>query len=558
MPIEPASENATCEEASALAASGHAAATEGHFAAAIDFYRRALAISPERIDVHNNLAALLLHTGDIDAAVGLLQAALALDPGSAATWLNLAIVLQSAGDLAAAAEAQRLAIAIEPDRAEAHYSLSGLLQTLGRVDEATVAAGRAVELRPDWAPAHNRLGTLLQGCGRDAEALAAFRRAAEAEPAWHLPCHNLGQMTMQRSPAEAIACFRAAIERAPDFAPAHLDLGALLLASGAYAEGWRELEWRFAAGGRTPGHPSHSAPVWDGSPLAGQTVMVWIEQGLGDHIQFARYVRAIRQRGGRVWLQTPKPLLRLYATLDGVDRLIPEDATEEEIGGFDFQIPIVSLARIFGTTLDSVPAAIPYLAVPADAEAACRASWPAAEEGLLKIGIVWASRPGGPAGERRDCDVEHFARLARLPGIALYSLQFGERAGDLAAHSGSGITDLSAAIGDFATTAAFVRAMDLVITVDTAMAHLAGALGQRVWTLLSEPADWRWLTARGDSPWYPTMTLFRQSRPGEWEEVFAAVERALRQEMSLDAGPGSTGSSASCASRSASSRQSGS
>ena len=300
----------------------------------------------------------------------------------------------------------------------------------------------------------------------------------------------------------------------------------------------------------TPARPGFEAPVWDGSPLAGQTVMVWIEQGLGDHLQFARYVRAIRERGGRVWLQTPRPLLRLYATLDGVDRLIPADtpeATEEEIGSFDLQIPIISLARVCGTTLDGVPAPIPYLSVPAGAAAACRESLPAAGE-ELRVGIVWASRPGGPAGERRDCDVAHFAHLARLPGVALYALQFGERARDLGAHPGSGITDLSAVIGDFATTAAFVRAMDLVITVDTAMAHLAGALGQRVWTLLSEPADWRWLCGRDDSPWYPTMTLFRQPRPGDWGAVFAAVERALGQEVA----------SASRASRSASSRQSGS
>jgi Tfp pilus assembly protein PilF len=476
--------------------------------------------------------------------------ALAADPGSAMAWLHLGAVLKANGDLEAAAEAHRRAIAIAPDLAEAHYNLSGLLPALGRVDEALASCHRATELRPDWALAHNRLGSLLWSRGWEDEARTAFRRAAAAEPAWHLPHHNLGQMTMRSSPQEAIAHFRAAIERAPDFAPAHLDLGCLLLAGGRFAEGWRELEWRFGAGGRTPGHPDHDVPVWDGSPLHGQTVMVWVEQGLGDHLQFARYVSAIRERGGRVWLQTPRPLLRLYETLDGVDRLIPADAPTAEIGGFDLQIPIVSLARIFGTTLDSVPAPVPYLSVPAGAAEACRASLPVAGE-TLRIGIVWKSRPGGPAGERRDCDVSHFAHLARLPGVPLYSLQFGEPARELAAHAGSGITDLSGVIGDFATTAAFVQAMDLVITVDTAMAHLAGALGQRVWTLLSEPADWRWLTGRDDSPWYPTMTLFRQPRPGDWSAVFAAVERALCHENSA-------GRLSSRASRSASSSQSGS
>jgi tetratricopeptide (TPR) repeat protein len=532
------------EEAAALAAGGDAAASDARYPEAIEYYRRSLEIAPERLDVHNHLAAVLLQTGDVAAAVGALSAALTVDPGSAATWLNLGVVLKSGGDLAGAAEAHRRAIALEPGCAEAHFNLSNLLQALGQAEEALDACGRALELRPEWAAAHNRLGALLQGLGRDDEAREAFRRAAGAEPAWHLPHHNLGQVAMQHSPREAIAHFRDAIERAPGFAPAHLDLGVQLLATGELAEGWRELEWRFAAGGRTPARPGFEAPVWDGSPLAGQTVMVWIEQGLGDHIQFARYARAIQERGGRVWLQTPKPLERLYSTLDGVDRLISEEDAED-LGGFDLQIPIVSLPRIFGTTLDSMPAPVPYLWVPDGEVAACRACLPAAGE-RLRIGIVWASRPGGPAGERRDCGVEGFAALGRLPGVALYSLQFGERAGDLAAHPECGITDLSGVIGDFATTAGFVQAMDLMITVDTAMAHLAGALGQRVWTLLSEPADWRWLTGRDDSPWYPTMTLFRQRRPGDWRRVFAAVEEALDQELSRRA------------TRSASSSQSGS
>jgi tetratricopeptide (TPR) repeat protein len=516
------------EEAAIHAA--HAAMAEGRFAAAIDSYRRSLALAPERIDLRNQLAAVLLHTGDAGAAVDVLRSALASDPSSAATWLHLGVALKTAGDLAAAAEAHRRAIGIEPDRAEVHYNLSGLLQALGHGGEALAACGRAVELKPDWAPAWNRLGTLLQSLGQEREAVAAFRRAAEMDPAWHLPHHNLGELAMHRSPEDAVASFRAAIEREPGFAPAHLDLGVLLLGRGDFAEGWREFEWRFAAAGRTPGRPGHAAPVWDGSPLAGQTVMVWIEQGLGDHIQFSRFVRAIRERDGRVWLQTPKPLMRLYATLDGVDRLIPEGATDEEIGAFDFQIPLLSLARIFDAGPGRLPGPVPYLTVPAGVEEACGATLPPAD-GELRVGIVWASRQGVSVGGRRDCGVEPFVRLARLPGVALHSLQFGERAHDLAAHPGSGIADLSAAVGDFATTAAFVRAMDLVITVDTAMAHLAGALGQRVWTLLSEPADWRWLRGRADSPWYPTMTLFRQSRPGDWDGVFAAVERALRQEI---------------------------
>jgi len=202
--------------------------------------------------------------------------------------------------------------------------------------------------------------------------------------------------------------------------------------------------------------------------------------------------------------------------------------TDEDVAGCDLQVPLMSLPRLLGTTLAAVPAPVPYLAPTAADLAAADARLAEAGRGL-RVGLVWASAPGNPAAGRRDCDVAFLARLARIPGVTPFSLQFGERAADVARHPDLGILDLSGEIGDFASTAAFVRALDLVITVDTAMAHLAGALGQRVWTLLSEPADWRWLLERPDSPWYPTMRLFRQPRPGDWPAVLAEVERELRE-----------------------------
>jgi Flp pilus assembly protein TadD len=489
-----------------------------------------LALRNGQVEQANDLAALLLQYGLVRQAIETLQFALGVQPDSAATLLNLGVALKMAGDLEGAAGALERALALEPERAETFYNLGGVLQALGRAGEALGAYRQALALHPDWAQAHNRLGTLLQAQGRAAEARGSFARAASLEPGWFLPHHNLGQIAMAEGEEErAIAHFRDAIEREPGFAASHLDLGALLLRSGRFEEGWREFEWRFGEGGRTPGHPGHDVPVWDGSPLDGRTVMVWIEQGLGDNIQFVRYLPLIRKRGGRVWLQTPHPLLRLYESLDGVDRLV---APDEEVDGFDVQIPLMSLPRIFGTALDSIPAPVPYLAAPACEPPALARITGSTE--ALRVGIVWASCPGNPAAGRRDCDPSHFVRLARLPGIRLYSLQFGERAGDLQSSPESGIEDLSGVIGDFATTAAFVRRMDLVITVDTAMAHLAGALGQRVWTLLSEPADWRWLEERDDSPWYPTMRLFRQLRPGDWTSVFDRVEAELAQEPSSD------------------------
>jgi Tfp pilus assembly protein PilF len=494
------------------------------FAAQVQGLRKILEAEPGRTDVSHRLAALLFQLGDLQGAVDTLHAALVIDPGSAATAINLGVVLKSAGLLEQAADVLRHAVSVDPGEAAGHYNLAGALEASSRVEEAESACRAALALRPDWAEAHNRLGSLLHRQGRLDEARQTFQSAADLQPAWFLPHHNLGQVAMQeRDPRRAIAHFRESIRREPSFAQSHLDMGALLLQTGDLEEGWRELEWRFNRGGATPQRPGYDAPVWDGSPLDGRVVMVWIEQGLGDHIQFCRYVREIRERGGRVWLQAPRPLLRLYGSLDGVERLV---APGEEPAGFDFQAPILSLARLCGTdATDRIPAGVPYLAAPDCGVPVCVE----AERGF-RVGIVWASAPGNPAAGRRDCPVSHFARLAGVPGVSVFSLQLGERP-DL-----EGVRDLSDRLGDFATTAAIVERMDLVITVDTAMAHLAGALGKKVWTLLSEPADWRWLLDREDSPWYPTMRLFRQPAPGDWDAVFDRVESALRNELATARG----------------------
>lgn len=502
-----------------FAAQGWSLAQEGRFPAAVAAFRQALEIEPDRTEVSSQLASVLLQLGHLQDAVDTLHSALVLDPGSAATAINLGVALKSAGLLEEAAAAFRHALSIEPGEAIGHYNLAGALQALKRAGEAEAACRAAIALRPDWAEAYNRLGGLLHQEGRLAEARDAFLRAADLQPGWFLPHHNLGQVAMQESDSLlAIRSFRESIRREPAFPQSHLDMGALLLKTGDLEEGWHEFEWRFACGGETPRCPGYDAPVWDGSPLDGRVIMVWVEQGLGDHIQFCRYVEELRRRGGRVWLQVPRPLMRLYESLEGVERLV---AADEEPEGFDLQVPILSLPRLCGTNApDRIPARVPYLS-------ASTSDLPAgvALKRGFRVGIVWASAPGNPAAGRRDCPVSQFAKLALIPGVTVFSLQFGEPPGP------GEVRDLSASLGDFATTAAIVQQMDLVITIDTAMAHLAGALGRNVWTLLSEPADWRWLLDRDDSPWYPTMRLFRQPAPGDWDAVFDRVESALREEL---------------------------
>ena len=431
---------------------------------------------------------------------------------------------RAAGRIDAAFEVLVEALARCPECAELHFAMSGVLRDAGEPEQAIAACEAALRLRPDFAFAYNRLGFLHERAGRPLAALLAYDGAAAAAPRWHLPWHNQAALCLALGRhRRAEHALREALLREPGHAASHNALAQLLLADGRYDEGWRHYEWRFENEGAAPAHPGTTAPVWNGEALDGDVVMVWIEQGLGDHLQFARCVRVIAERGGRAWLQVPAPLYDLYASLADVERLIRQD---EPVEGYDWQLPLLSLARIAGAPHGPEVAPVPYLHAPPLHDDA-RAVLSAHGDGARRIGIVWGSLPTHPAARIRDCDLRELARLADVDGVRLYSLQFGEPGRAIAGYPA--IVDLGNVLGDFASTAAIVMALDLVVTVDTAMAHLAGALGKPVWLLVGEPADWRWQREREESPWYPTMRLFRQRVPGEWGEVIDRVAEALAE-----------------------------
>jgi hypothetical protein len=264
---------------------------------------------------------------------------------------------------------------------------------------------------------------------------------------------------------------------------------------------------------------SFTQPLWRGEPIEGKRILLHAEQGLGDTLQFLRYVPMVQARGGAVVLDVQGTLRRLAAQLPGLSVLISQGEA-----GFDWQCPLMSLPLAFGTTVDTIPADIPYLTIPEEAQqAAARRDWP--EEGI-RIGLVWSGNPKYVDDQSRSIPLTLFAQHVALEGAHLYSLQLGAAAEQID-NAGVPVTDLREAIGDMADTAALVQHLDLVITVDTAVAHLAGALGRRTWILLPFAPDWRWLTQRQDSPWYPTARLFRQPRPGDWDAVMANVREAL-------------------------------
>lgn len=434
----------------------------------------------------------------------------------------LADLHEAQGAAGEAIEVLTAFVADAPASAEAWHRLAGLLSRGGRRDAAIPAARRAVALRPEWPAALNRLGGLVEP-DAPAQAEALFARALAADPGSHSARLNLARCLRDRGdlPA-AIALLQAAVDRAPDDARARVALAEAQLQAGRFAEGWAGYAWRFGKGGRVPRYPGTEAPVWDGEPLDGRVVMVWLEQGLGDQLQGCRWLPDIAAAGGRVWLQTPRVLRPLLETLGVVERFFDEGETPR---GFDLQIPLMSLPHALRRMRQDIPPA-PYLAAPRELPAAC-ASLLAAADGRLRVGLVHASRPDHPAASRRDCPLAAFAALSDIPGVALCSLQFGEAAGAAARAQAWPLIDLSPVLGDFAQTAAIVRALDLVVTVDTAMAHLCGALGHPVWTLLSTPCDWRWGVGRDDSPWYPSMRLYRQADRGDWAAPLAAVRRDL-------------------------------
>lgn len=460
-------------------------------------------------------AASLARAGRLHDAIATIQPHLQDSPACWPLASALADLLEATGATMDAIAALRGFVAHSPRSAEGWHRLAGLLHRTGDLPQALDAAATAVALRDDWPQALNRLGCLLEGID-PAQATAALERAVACAGPWNAPRLNLARLRRDRGRiADAIALLHDATTRDPADAAARIALAETRLQHGDYADGWRDYDWRFGQGGQVPAYPGTHAPVWDGRPLRGEIVMVWLEQGLGDQLQFCRYLPAIVAAGGRVWLQAPRVLQPLLASLGVVERFVDEGEVPAD---FDLQIPLLSLPHALRASVPEIPRA-PYLS--ADTAQL------SASADTLRVGLVFASRADHPAATRRDCPLTLLRALSDLPQVALHSLQFGAAASAAVRAQDWPIVDLAPALGDFAQTAAIVRAMDLVITVDTAMAHLCGALGHPVWTLLSTPCDWRWQCGRDDSPWYPSMRLYRQTTPGDWSTPLQQVRRDL-------------------------------
>jgi hypothetical protein len=337
-------------------------------------------------------------------------------------------------------------------------------------------------------------------------------------------CRQAVRLREQGDTHGAFVALQHAIALEPDFAEARFYLGCLHLLEGNYRPGFAEFEWRWRWSGFATPHLEVAQPAWDGADLRGRTILLHGEQGLGDSLQFCRYAPLLAERAGRVLLQVPAALVAVLRTLDGVETVV---APGEQLPPFDVHAPLMSLPHLVGTTVETIPARVPYLHADPSAMARWRERLRGPSDGM-RVGLVWSGNPAHPRQHVRSLPLACLEPLATVPGVTFYSLQKGPAAEEgHASNLGLPLTDLGPLLEDFAETAAALSQLDLLITVDTSVAHMAGALGRPVWLLLAAVADWRWLLDRADSPWYPTLRLFRQHRLGDWQSVVEAVRRAM-------------------------------
>ena len=509
-------------------------AEQGRLHDAVACFRQALRLAPRFAAAHSNLGSALVKLGQPAQAEESFRLALRLQPDSADAHANLGVALTEQGRLEEALASYEQALRLRPDLPSAHYHRGLTLSRQGKWEQAAESYRQAIRYQPAYADAHNNLGAALEKLGRLEEALASYDEVLRLKPDYAEAYHNrAAALSQQGRLEEALASYDQALRLNPDFADAHMSRAMIWLVQGDYERGWPEFEWRH----RCPGDvlPQFRQPAWDGAPLGGRTILLYAEQGLGDTIQFVRYAPLVKGRGGAVLLACQKPLLRLLAGCPGVDRLV---AREDPLPDFDVYAPLMSLPRLFGTTVTTTPAATPYLSADPNLIehwrrelAACHGQL-AARATTFKIGIAWQGNPQFGADRQRSFPLAHFEALAQLPGVRLYSLQKKDGAEQLRACPFP-VTDLGPRLdeanGPFMDTAAVMKNLDLVVCPNTSLAHLAGALAVPVWVPLPLAPEWRWLWGRDDSPWYPTARVFRQPRPGSWDDVFAAMASELER-----------------------------
>lgn len=494
----------------------------GRLAEAVPIYQRLIAADPRHADALHLLGVAHFQAGRLGEALGLIDKAVAARPGFREAHNNRGNVLKAMGRPADAATAYRAAIAADPSYAAAHHHLGIVLFEMGEFDAAVTSYGEALRLRPDFAEALSNLGTALRELGQLDEAVERYEQALALGPGMAQTLGGLG-LALNRldRTEEALACYDRALALDPGYAEGHISRGLLLLSLGRLAEGWPEFESRLSK--RHFGVQGSASPRWRGESLEGRTLYCLAEQGYGDTIQFVRFAVALSGRAGRVVVEAPPRLVPLLRSVSGIEVATCDDG----FGKADFHVPLMSLPGVMGIGLDDLPVMTRYLSNEPARTARWRERLPAAP---LRVGLAWQGNPRAEVDRGRSLPLAALAPLFDNSGVTFVSLQHGVGTEQVAATPfADRIVQFEGLDSDgaFLDTAAIVAGLDLVITSDTAIAHLAGALGAPTWVLLQKVPDWRWLRDREDCPWYPSMRLFRQSRRGDWTDPIARAAAAL-------------------------------
>ncbi len=460
-------------------------------------YRQVLHVEPNNADALHLLGVIAHQRGKNEDAVCLIEKAIKVNQAVPLFHNNVGMAYSALNKLEEAIACYRHALSLNPDYYDAHTNLGNALHERGKMEEAEACHQRALSLKPDFYMSHNNLGSLF---------------------------HNQGKLE------EAIACYRRAIFLKPDFPLAHFNLSNIYLLKGNLKEGWEEYKYRYrrqVVKYLNPDYLFFPQPYWDGSEIKGKTILLYAEQGFGDTIQFIRYVPMVLEKCDKIIVVCQEELIPLMSRVNSMRQVEQVVAQGKQLPDFDFQCPLLNLPSVFNTTLETVPAAIPYITNDPQKVSRWRERLQS-DSGGLKIGLCWSGRPTHKNDRNRSIPLNMFSMPGEMQNITFYSLQKG-KAAEQASNppDGMNLVDYTNHLNDLSDTAALIENLDLIISVDTSVAHLAGALGKPVWTLLPFMPDWRWLLDRADTPWYPTMRLFRQSSMRDWSEVIISIKNAL-------------------------------
>jgi Flp pilus assembly protein TadD len=515
------------DSAEACSNLGYALTALGRAGEAVEHLRRAVAVKPTFAEAHNNLGLALKELEEYEEAIASFRTAVQLRPDYPEAQGNLGSTLFRQGDVEGAEEAWSHVVRLQPNNAFARSNLGWACKENGRLEKAHAQLLEATRLNPVHAEAHNNLGVVLTELGQFSEAKASLSEAIRLRTDYVDAINNLGLVyALEERVEDALAQYERSLSLAPDNIAAHFNRAMALLQAGEYGPAWPEYEWRW----KMPHfqEATFPRPKWDGSPLAGRRILLFSEQGLGDTLQFIRYTSSIKQQGATVTVACQKALMPLLKRCPGIDRLLPTGSPWPDC---DVHSSLMSLPGIFRTTLETIPSDVPYL----HPDPALVERWRAELACIpgFRVGIGWQGNPKYITDRRRSIPLSAFQPLDAVSGVRLISLQKGPGSEQLTSLADRmAVLDLARRLdetsGAFMDTAAVMKNLDLVITSDTSLAHLAGGLGVPVWVALHVGADWRFLMKREDSPWYPTMRLFRQKQWGDWDEVFQRIARELR------------------------------